>query len=63
MPNRYEGDTATCQRCGHVHYLKDKLIFFCKNCGFNMSINIMDSEGLIKHLDQTYKKMRVDDIK
>ena len=62
--SRYEGDTTTCKRCSHIHYLKDKLIDFCEKCGYDMRLVLTPEaeKALIETLDHTYKKARVDDL-
>jgi len=63
--SKYEGDTTTCKNCSYIHYLKDKLIPFCKKCNYDMRIKLTPEQesNIIENLDSTYKKQRVDNLK
>lgn len=63
--HKYEGDTTICQKCGHVHHLMDEIPIFCEACNHDMRIVLSPEQEacFVGHLDTTYKKTKVDDLK
>ena len=63
--HRYEGDITICKNCDHTHHLLDELILFCEKCSYDMRLKLTPEQeyDLIRNLDSTYKKMRVDNLR